>query len=361
MRILIYSAAEKADGGGVQGVVNGLAAYLRIRGHQVITAWPDGDGSPTDWAVRLTADVGAEGRPSSRALLRAGSDFAKLMVKLIRFRPDVVNLHYPRGQTLYFKVLQKVLGFKLVFSFHGSDYHEASDALLERLPSWLRTADGVTAVSEALAKGVGSLSNGAELEVIENGIDAKFWCPDSAPEAERDLRLFVAAGRLVPVKGFDILLTAMAREEAGNTRLVIAGDGPDEADLRARIASHGLTERVRLAGRLDRNEMRNLFRRAGWFVLSSRREGLPLVILEAMATGLPLVATKVGGVPVAMGKGTGALVEPLDAGALARAIGKRAGNDALFRSESQAARRRAERYGAKESFRRYESLFESLR
>jgi len=360
MRILIYSAAEKADGGGVQAVVNELAAYLRSSGHQVVTAWPDGDGSKMDWALRLTADVGAEGRPFPRALLRAGSDFAKLMANLIRFRPDIVNLHYPRGQTLYFKVLQKVLGFKLVLSFHGSDYHEASDALIARLPGWLETADGVTAVSDALAQKVRSLSNGASIEVIENGIDAKFWCPDAAIEAERDLRLFVAAGRLVPVKGFDILLDAMAHEDARGARLVVAGEGPEEADLRARITSHGLTERVRLAGRLDRNELRNEFRRAGWFVLSSRREGLPLVILEAMATGLPLVATEVGGVPVAMGEGTGALVEPLDAGALARAIGKRAGNDALFRSESQAAQRRAERYGARDSFRRYESLFESL-
>lgn len=358
MRVLIYSAAEQADAGGVQGVVHGLAAFLKGNGHTVATAWPDGSGSHDDWALRLTADVDAKGRPSLSGIAKAAADFTRLAAKLARFRPHVVNLHYPRGQTLYFRILQKIFGYKLVITFHGSDYHEASPALIGRLPVWLGRADAVTAVSEPLVEAVEGLTEDTKVRLIENGIDLDFWSGDTGERF--DPNLFVAAGRLLPVKGFDLLIDAMAQDRCAPAKLIIAGDGPANAELKKQIETLGMMDRVTLAGRLDADELNDLFHRSGWYVLSSRREGLPLVVLEAMAAGLPVVATAVGGVPKAMGEGSGALVPPSDVHALASAINHRCGNAELREKESLAAKARVSRFAASESYRQYESLFENL-
>ena len=354
MRVLIFSAAEKGDRGGVQGVVRGLAEHLRKESHAVVTAWPDGAGTGGDWRLQLEAGVGKTGRPGAGALIKASFALAKLAARLARLRPNIVNLHYVRGQTVYFLALRRVFGFRLVLSFHGSDYHEASPALRARLPGWLRRADQVTAVSQELADKVAGLAPDIRVEVIENGVDTRFWTP--GPAGWREPGLLVAAGRLLTVKGFDVLLAALARPETRGSRLVIAGEGGEEAALRRQIADLGLTGRVELAGHLPRDEMRDLYRRASLFVLPSRREGMPLVLLEAMATGLPAVATAVGGVPEVMGGDTGALVSPEDPAELAAAIGNRIGRSELLEREGRAARDRAQAFGASESFARYESV-----
>ena len=355
MRVLIFSAAEKSDRGGVQGVVHQLTDHLRGEGHAVVTAWPDGAGTGGDWRLQLEAGVSKTGRPTAGALIKASFAMAKLAARLARLRPDIVNLHYVRGQTIYFLALRRVFGFRLVLSFHGSDYHEASPALRARLPGWLRSADQVTAVSQELADKVTGLAPEICVEVIENGVDTRFWTP--GPEGRHEPGLLVAAGRLLMVKGFDVLLAALARPETRKSRLVIAGKGSEEANLRRQIAGLGLTGRVELAGHLSRDDMRDLYRRASLFVLPSRREGMPLVLLEAMATGLPVVATAVGGVPEVVGDDTGALVTPEDPAELATAIGNRIERSELLKREGKAAHERAQAFGAHQSFARYENVF----
>ena len=360
MRVLLFSAAPKADAAGVQRVVIDLAAHLRDRGHVVATAWPDGDGTAQDWRLPLEAGVGARGRPGARQVAGALHDGARLARRLRRFRPDVVNLHYPRGQTLYFDALQRVLGYRMVLSFHNSDLFDASPAVRARLPGWIARAAAVTAVSEELACALALVAPAPRALVIPNGVDAAFWAPP--PGGARDPNLVVAAGRLIGMKGFDLLLRAFADLGSGDARLVIAGEGPDRDALARDAAALGLGARVAFPGRLDADGLRRLFHRAGVFAMPSRREGMPLVLLEAMAAGLPAVAARVSGVaqvmtPEAGAPGTGEIVPPEDVAALAEALARRVGDGARTRREGDAARARvAARFDRTRAYGAYEDV-----
>lgn len=113
---------------------------------------------------------------------------------------------------------------------------------------------------------------------------------DVAPPLSRaEGRTVMAAGRLVPAKGFDLLVKAFARLDDRTARLMIVGAGPEEARLRGLIAAHGLTDRVAMPGYAA--DIRPLLEDARLFVLSSRYEGYPAVLVEALASGRPVVAT----------------------------------------------------------------------
>lgn len=353
LRILLFSAAPKTDAAGVQAVVLNLAAHLRSQGHRVVTSWPDGDGTPEDWRLRLEAGVGPKGRPGMSEVARGMRDGCNLAARLARFRPHVVNLHYPRGQTLYFMGLRRILGYGMVLSFHNSDLWEASPAVMARLPAWLKAADAVTAVSDDLAEATGRHAPEVKFEVIPNGIDTTWWTPG---ETAATPNLIVAAGRLIEMKGFDVLLDAFAAGASEEAELVIAGEGNSRGALEAQAERLGIASRVRFAGRLDKSALRDLFRRAGLFVLPSRREGMPLILLEAMACGLPAVATAVNGVPQVMNGACGEMVAPEDPVALASAIARRLGDTDRQHREALAARRRAEEFDAALSYAAYQKV-----
>ena len=136
----------------------------------------------------------------------------------------------------------------------------------------------------------------------------------------------LAVGRLVKQKGFDVLLEAMAilvKDPPFRCRLLIAGDGPERASLERLANDLGLADRVRFLGPTDRARIASLFRGAEAFVLPSRHEPFGIVNLEAMAAGVPVVATAVGGVPeFVVDRETGLLVRPGDSAALARGINR---------------------------------------
>jgi glycosyltransferase involved in cell wall biosynthesis len=152
----------------------------------------------------------------------------------------------------------------------------------------------------------------------------------AAPAAPRDRMTtkpwrLVWSGRVAGEKGLDDLLTAvahLAREDLP-VELTIVGDGPERPALERLAATHGVGERIRWAGYIgERERYMATLRDADLFVLPSRSEGVPKVLLEAMAAGVPIVATDVGNVPEFLGAGErGVLVPPGSAPALAAAIG----------------------------------------
>jgi glycosyltransferase involved in cell wall biosynthesis/GT2 family glycosyltransferase len=190
------------------------------------------------------------------------------------------------------------------------------------------------------------------LVVIPNGVDpAPFLAPGDGVSAGRDARAdpeadppdrpltAVAVGRLTEQKDPATLLDAWRRVR-GPHRLLLVGDGPMRAALEARCRAEGLDGRVVIAG--VRDDVAAILRRADVFVLASRWEGLPLAIIEAMMSGLPIVATTVGGVPEAVAEGeTGLLVPPQAPGALALALERLLGDAALRRRMGAAGRQRA--------------------
>jgi glycosyltransferase involved in cell wall biosynthesis len=148
----------------------------------------------------------------------------------------------------------------------------------------------------------------------------------------KTLALYV--GRLDHLKGVETLLAAL--EAVPECALAIVGDGPARAELE--LQARPLGDRVTILGR--RLDVETLMASADLLVLPSRTEGLPFVVLEAMAAGLPLVATRVGGIPEAVVDGeTGLLVPPGDSVALATAI-RRMSDDQALRAHVVAAARR---------------------
>lgn len=150
----------------------------------------------------------------------------------------------------------------------------------------------------------------------------------------------VWAGRIAPEKGLDDLLRAMTDLVAvgRDVRLDVVGDGPTRPALERDAAARGLDGRVRWLGYIgDRGAYLDALRAADLFVLSSRAEGLPKVVVEAMAAGVPVVATRVGAVPALLDDGRrGRLVPPGDPAALAAAIGDLADDPATRAELSQA-------------------------
>lgn len=162
---------------------------------------------------------------------------------------------------------------------------------------------------------------------IPNGIDADTyrWADDRHELRRRagivDTRpLVISVGRLVPPKGHIYMLEALARIPVQQRPYVlIVGDGPERASLQSHATALGLTHDVRFMG--NRADVPQLLGAADIFVLSSLLEGLPLALLEAMAAGVPTIATAVGGIPEVIEEGkSGLLVPPADADALASAL-----------------------------------------
>jgi glycosyltransferase involved in cell wall biosynthesis len=198
------------------------------------------------------------------------------------------------------------------------------------------------------------------LTVIHNGVDTEFFKPPAnrAPGPPRVL----AIGRLVPEKDHDTLIQAFAlvAPDHPQAELWLVGEGPGRDNLQQ------LVNRCRLDGKVHflpgQADLRPLFHQASLLALSSVAEALPNVVLEAMAAGLPVVATEVGGVPEVVAPGeTGWLVPPRDVPGLAAAISQLLADPQTRQAFGQAARRRVAReFSMAAMVRGYERVLEHL-
>ena len=206
------------------------------------------------------------------------------------------------------------------------------------------------------------------VETICNGVDTARFRPgrrrDLLPAgfAGEDDVVCGWVGRMEAIKDPVALARAFAAARRGGgagarLRLVMVGDGGERAAVERALAAGGARGAAWLAG--ARDDVAELMRAFDVFVLPSRAEGISNTILEAMATGLPVIATRVGGNPELVEEGiTGTLVPPRDAQALAAALARYAGDPVLREEQGRAARERAElRFSIAHMVRRYESLY----
>ncbi|HYI37228.1 MAG TPA: glycosyltransferase, partial [Thermoleophilaceae bacterium] len=213
-------------------------------------------------------------------------------------------------------------------------------------------ADVVAPVSHELEGTLRELAPKANFVVVPNTVDTGAFEPP--PERPEGLRLLNVAA-LAEKKGHRFLLEAMTR--LPRATLQIVGDGELRSDLERQTRELGLTDRVSFLGEQPKHEVARLMREASLFVLPSLAENLPVVLIEAMASGLPSVATSVGGVPEMLGPEDGELVEPGDAGALAAGIRAAAGRD--FDPAAMAGRAR-ERWSYAAVSGRWTEIYEDL-
>jgi glycosyltransferase involved in cell wall biosynthesis len=265
---------------------------------------------------------------------------------------DHLHAHFASDAATAALIAGELSGVPVSFTAHARDiYHtyvspEVDDAVRR---AKLEMAGFVVTVSDYNARYLHELSGGrARIQRIYNGIDTTTFEPDAGIARERDLILSV--GRLVEKKGLDDLVTACARlrDQDVAFRCRIVGEGPLRGALEARIETLGLAAHVRLLGALPQHEVRAMMHRARLMVLpcvvssSGDRDGLPTVLLESLAVGLPAVSTSVSGVPEIIDDGTtGLLVEPSDCEGLASAMRRLLDDDGLAGALSRAGRRKA--------------------
>ncbi|MEM1116388.1 MAG: glycosyltransferase [Bacteroidota bacterium] len=362
MKVLLYSSTSRTREGGVQGVYASLADGLRRRGHEVVEGWsaPTSPPNPRDWTAPLYVPKTWRGMSRLRSLAASGRSALHLWQSLRRLRPDVVHVHFVRSEAAYFLALRALVGHRVVLTFHGSDLYRPDPVSQRVLARLARHADAVTAVSAPLQAHLQAWMPGREgVTFIPNGVDLDFWaaaqpCP-AAPAT------VVAVGRLEPVKGFDVLIEAVRRlRVARDVRLHLIGDGRQRGALERQAAEAGLADAVTFAGHLDPEGVRDAFRAASVFALPSRSEGLPLALIEAQAAGLPVVATRVGGVPDQVPHPAGILVEPDDPAALAEALGTTLANPQRAARAGRAGREVARTRSADAMVEAYERLYEHI-
>ena len=251
----------------------------------------------------------------------------------------VIHVHCAFPDAVGVALVARVLRLPYIVTAHGSDINVyANRQLLGPQIRWaLCGASGVIAVSRELSEKILKLTNGKikhlvcipcagfqpDMFYVRNSADCR-----ATLGLSNETKVVVFVGNLVAIKSVETLIDAWAALAAGGEiterdLLVIVGDGPSRADLNQRVQSVGLTQCVRFTGTIPQSDVSNWIAASNVLCLPSRNEGTPNVVVEALASGVPVVATRVGGVPDLVRDGeNGYLVNPGLPLMLANALGE---------------------------------------
>ena len=252
-----------------------------------------------------------------------------------QFKPDIVQVFFgiPAGGGAY--LLRKRLDVPYVVFLGGRDvprrnpdppYYRWLYLLLKPvIRSIWNNASVVVACSDGLRELAQETAPDVKMDVIPDGLDLNRFEPASREPCPERVRI-LTIGRLIPRKGFQFLIRALPKivENAAHAfEIEIVGDGPYQKELLKLAADLDVTEHIRFAGSVPYAELPGKYRDADIFILPSLAEGMPLVVLEAMGTGLPIVASRVQGIEELVAEDVnGALFDPGDADGLARSLVK---------------------------------------
>jgi len=301
----------------------GIAAFL----HHMSTG-PFGPGfevSTTNLAPQTAAN---NGTVSVQNIARTARDLIR--VAIASRRADVVHFHSALAPTSTMLragaicTVARVMGSRVVVHAHGG-----------RLPGWLEESDGaamitrraltfvshIIAVASAVSEALDDVVTGDRVTLIPNGVDTSRFCPPERPRTQtRPTVLYV--GHLSRRKGvLDLVQASKEALAAGaDHQLVLVGGPADEGAEEAAAVRHAIGEDALVVGPLPLDEMPLVYQEADIFVLPSWWEAMPLSILEAMATGVPVIASNVGEIPRMVDGETGVLVSPQQPDQLAEAL-----------------------------------------
>jgi len=366
--------AEMGGGkGGAESVFDRVARGLERRGHSVCRVLAESEGDAELDKSSVAGDAGKVEYlplftpPTWKGFLRPSflARFVTSLVRLYRLlgrvQPEVVNYHYLSPNALHFLILKSIFGYRLVLSCHGSDVLSTA-GLREKLYPILGTyADETTVVSDSIGRGLQRrFSDTYQPTTIHNGIDLEFWKDGSMPrhesEANGSFRL-VTVGSLKRVKGHDVLIRAFEQiaDRYPSAELRIIGDGPLRDEYEALIRDLDLAERVTITGWCSAEEVRSQLQSASVFVFPSRHEGFGLALLEAMAAGLSVIASDVGGVPEVVGTEYELLVPPESPEELGDAVCELLEDSSMRRRASRQCQERTANFSWENVVSQYES------
>ena len=294
--------------------------------------------------------------------------FIQSFLELLRINPDVivaVMLHSAPLAYLYSKILRKPLIVRLAGGDVNTFY--TSSKVISKVSLYLKVtlrtianyAYFVALSEDMFKKLVGLGINKERITIIPNFVDEFFF--QVSGNRPRNIILFI--GGLRHIKGVDVLIEAfhILSKRLKNLQLRIVGDGKMREELMKKINLLNLGSHVKIVGYVPYYSVKDQLSNASVFVLPSRYEGLPNVLLQAMAAGLPIVATRVGGIPSLIKDGeNGLLVTADNPEELAKAIEKLLMDHDLAERLGRNARRKAEEYKVERIVKLYEKLFEHV-
>jgi glycogen synthase len=375
MNVAIFASAFYPSLGGVEELVRQLAHEYRRQGIQTIVL-------VNRWPRSQPAEETIEGIPVYRLSMRMpeynlrvrtnyvlGYPFvhARMLRILRRHKIDLLHVQCVSANGHYASIAARALGLPLIVTSQGERTMDAErvyekspfiNGVLRRI---LSEADRVTACSRDTLEDLEQFTAtqfGERGSVVYNGIRLEDF---QAAEPHQHPRPYILGiGRHVLQKGFDVLIEAFAAAGLASYDLLLAGDGPERQNLEGLARNLHIDARVKFLGRADRAAAVALFRGCSFFVLPSRQEPLGIVNLEAMAAGKAVIASRTGGVPEIVADGeTGMLVPPDDAAALAGAMRRVAGDEALRERLGNGGRARVQRFTWDSVASQYRQIYES--
>jgi colanic acid/amylovoran biosynthesis glycosyltransferase len=286
-----------------------------------------------------------------------------LMVGVWMNRNKQRHLHVHLGQQAATVGLfvRRVFGFGLSITLHGPD--EFYDARGQYLEQKIAAADFICCISFFARSQLMKLSPHAhwhKLVVSRLGVDPAVFLPRLSKPAS-DVFEILCVGRLTPAKGQHLLIDAVERlaQQGRRVRLRLVGDGPDGPSLRERAAQLANPELVAFEGAVNQDYIRTLYSAADLFCIPSFAEGIPVVLMEAMAMEIPCVTTRITGVPELICDGVdGLLVAPSDLEGLIEALAKLIDDEVLRERIAKAGRRRIlEHYDLRRNVEKLATIF----
>lgn len=359
----VVHALAPARFGGLESVVHTLATGQAALGQEVTVVGvftEDPKGHPF-WSA-LQSVSGVRVVP---LVLRRGQYFAerRRTAEILReFGANVLHTHGYRPDILLGTV-GRSLGVTTVTTMHGFTHGGWKNRFYERLQvRAVRRFDAVVAVSEELGQDL----RRAQVPVGAIHVLPNAWAPSEEPFPRAQARSALGlpengpvvgwVGRLSAEKGPEVALDALAALGAGGSRLSFIGDGPMQAELARRAEAEGMTARICWHGVVP--GAARFLRAFDALAITSWTEGTPIVLLEAMAAGVPIVTTAVGGIPDVVSDAEAVLVEPGDAQGIAAGLGPILASDPSVRQRVEAARIRLDREFAVDPWvRRYIDIY----
>jgi glycosyltransferase involved in cell wall biosynthesis len=341
----------------------GVATYVRVMQHTPL--W-------TDWSIRHVATHRDGSKPAKIAAFAWGA--VLFVVELIRFRPSVVHLHTSAHASFVRKAIlfwiSRPARVPVVLHVHSSffpEYYENSSRAIQAvIRATLCRASAVVALSEVWATRLRVIAPTARITVIPNAVAPARRTAQPAPgepvgvvflgrigDHKGTFRLLDAWAELARDPDFDAVLGEVAT-------MTIAGDG-EVSRARRRIRELHLDDSVEVHGWLSQVAVGELLDHAQVLVLPSRNEGQPMAVLEAMARGLCVIASDVGGLPEMIGGGCGVIISPDDVEAIAAAMRLVIHDDELRARHGAAAYARIEdQFDARTVSRRIDTLYREV-
>lgn len=280
--------------------------------------------------------------PGFRALLRQAAYFAEaaMLAQLMRKHSlSHLHNHFSDSSCSVAAMAAELGGFTFSFTMHGPA--EFLEPRLWWIDEKVRRALFVNCISHfcrSQAMLFSPVDCWDKLMIVHCGVEPDLF--EMRQHTGRGKKLLFV-GRLAAAKGLPVLLDAIAKLD--DVTLEIAGDGPDRLMLVEQARRLGIAERVRFLGYQSQAQVRDLLKQADIFVLTSFAEGVPVVLMEAMAAGVPVITTQIAGIPELVEDGeSGLLIAPGDAGATAAAIHQLVEDPGLRTRLAAAGRRKVE-------------------